>query len=124
MKRSAIKTRGKHARSESKTLRENTPYLAERAGGEWLGWHSLEGTHALGVKCEICSRHLPDVIGFRAHIDERRSEADDNIWNIIIACPDCHNHDKYPDGGLRCGTEEAKRIVRERNEAHGIGREQ
>jgi len=119
LKRSPIKKVGKNARSESKTLHDNTPYFTVRSGGYWLTWDKWP--HSIECCCEICGAFVGDVMYHRAHIDERRSEADDNIWNIIVACAGCHNHDKYPDGGLKCGTEEAKRIVRERNETHGIG---
>ena len=92
-----------------------TPYLASRSGGVWLTWDVWP--HSDGCQCEICGAYIGDVWGHRAHIDERRGPKDDNIWNLIVACNGCHDHDKYPDGGLKCGTEEAKRIVKERNEA-------
>jgi len=117
MRKSPIKRRGKHARG--KKLNDITPYLAERAGGYWLGWHT-NGAHSVGCQCEICGAHIGDVMGNRAHIRERKSEADDTIWNLIIACPGCHNHDDYPDGGLVCGTEAALAIVKQRNAECGI----
>lgn len=91
-------------------MHDITPKLAERAGGFWLSWNVWP--HAVGVHCEICGRALPDVYGFRAHIEERKSEKDDTLENVIVACNDCHDHDKYPDGGLKCGTERAKEIAR------------
>jgi len=118
MRKSPIKHRGKHARG--KELHDITPYLAKRAGGFWLGWNTQEPTHATDVQCEICQCALPDVMGFRAHIRERKSEKDDTIWNLIVACPGCHDHDKYPDGGLACGTEAALAIVKQRNAECGI----
>jgi len=116
MKQTPIKRQGKRSREREKGVDKHTPYLASRAGGVWLGWHT-EGEHAVGVQCEICGAYLQDIMGHRAHIDERRGPKDDNIWNLIVACPNCHDHDKYPDGGLKCGTKEAKRLVAEKNEA-------
>ena len=119
MKRSPIKQLGKN-KHDSPSLRRITPYLAERAGGMWLGWKT-GGQHAMDCQCEICTAYLRDVIGHRAHINERKSEKDDAIENIIIACDACHDHDKYPDGGLACGTAKALEIVAERNDReHGI----
>ncbi len=90
-------------------LHKLTPALCRRAGGRWCGW---TGDQCVGAHCEICGAALLGIIGARAHIHERRSDKDDNMDNLIIACPQCHNHDRFPDGGLACGTEKALQIVR------------
>ena len=96
--------------TRERNLKKITPYLAERSGGMWLGWDT-GGQHAVDCRCEICGAFLWDIIGHRAHINERKGPKDDMIENIIVACDACHDHDKYPDGGLACGTERAKQIA-------------
>ena len=116
MKRTPIKRTGKN-KHDSANLRRITPDLTGRAGGIWLGWKVPRGDpHSCGCQCEICGAYLPDVIGARAHINERKGPQDDTIENIIIACRECHNHDLYPDGGLSIGTERALELVRRKNE--------
>ncbi len=96
-----------------RNLRRITPYLCHRAGGRWCGW---TGERCVGARCEICGRYLPDVVGARAHINERKGDRDDTIENIIVACTDCHDHDAFPDGGLSIGTEKALELVKRKNE--------
>ena len=120
MKRTPIKRTSKN-KHDSANLRRITPDLTGRAGGIWLGFKVPRGDpHSCGCQCEICGAYLPDVIGARAHINERKGPQDDTVENIIIACRECHNHDAFPDGGLRCGTVEALRIVKQRNAECGI----
>jgi len=124
MNRTPMKRRGKGARERTKGMDKHTPYLCERAGGVWLGFKVPKGEpHSDGCQCEICGAYIGDVWGHRAHINERKGPADDNIWNLIVAGPCCHDHDAFSDGGLRCGTAEALRIVKEKNEQMGIRRE-
>jgi len=95
-----------------RNLRKLTPALCRRAGGTWCGW---TGDQCVGAHCEVGGEALPNIIGCRAHINERKSDKDDTLDNLIVACPQCHDHDHFPDGGLICGTEQALRIVQERN---------
>ena len=107
-----MRTKGKHARGAA--LKRITPDLARRAGGRWLTWDAWP--HSVECRCEICGAFVGDVMGHRAHIDERKSEKDDTIENIIVACNECHDHTRFGDGGLVCGTEPAKAIVKALNE--------
>ena len=78
--------------------------------------------HRAFGKCEICGQ-LPNWLGLGgAHIERRdRYGKNDTIENIIIACSGrCHDHTLYRPGGLICGKEKAKEIVRQRNEQYGI----
>jgi len=77
--------------------------------------------HRAFGKCEICGQ-LPNWLGLGgAHIERRdRYGKNDTIDNIIIAGSCCHDHTLYRPGGLICGKEKAKEIVRQRNEQHNI----
>ena len=70
--------------------------------------------------CEICGMS-PDFRGLGgAHIEKRdRKGLNDTIWNIIISCCRCHDHSKYKYG-LKISQEDAKEIVKKRNELYNI----
>ena len=77
--------------------------------------------HRAFGKCEICGQ-AGDWRGLGgAHIERRdRYGKNDTVENILICCGRCHNHTLYRPGGLSCGKEKAKEIVRQKNEQYGI----
>ena len=77
--------------------------------------------HRAFGKCEICGLP-PDWRGLSgAHIERRdRYGKNDTIENLLICCGHCHDHTLYRPGGLICGKEKAKEIVRQKNEQYGI----
>ena len=117
MKRNPIKKVGKNARG--KELRDITPYLCERAGGMWCGWTAP-------VKCNGATCEWPDCCESqgleRAHINGRKSKKDDNVWNLAILCKAHHDElDHGTEKRREYMRETLTKLVRERNEAHGIG---
>jgi hypothetical protein len=114
VKRTRLKAVGRKMQTDARELKRITPYLAERCGGFWISWDVVP--HATGCHCEVCGAAIWDILGARAHIDERSDMGKNTAGNLIVACGTCHDHGKYADGGLACGTVEAKRIVKERNE--------
>jgi hypothetical protein len=99
---------GKVGQRRAKGLRRAAPIVCERAMGRWYGWPP-GGEGCVGSVCEICGR-----AGWwpLAHIDERSQGGDESPENLLNACPHCHDHAKYADGGLACGTARAKQIAR------------
>ena len=73
--------------------------------------------HRAFGKCEICGL-LPDWRGLGgAHIERRdRYGKNDTLENLLICCGRCHDHTLYRPGGLICGKEKAKEIVRQKND--------
>jgi len=88
----------------ARRMKKSAPAVCERAGGWWAGESGCIEAH-----CEICKRGgwwYP-----LAHINEKSQGGDERPENLLNACPSCHDHVKYGDGGLACGTERAKRIA-------------
>ena len=95
---------GKVGLRRIKGLRKAAPIVCERSGGWWAGDEGCIDSH-----CEICGRGGWWKL---AHIDERSQQGGEEPENLLNACPDCHDHVRYGDGGLACGTERAKKIAR------------
>ena len=103
---------------KNRKLRSLNQYFCERAGGVWTGGNWYNG--CVGHQCEICGSYATAInLVEKAHIDKREGKGSNTKENIIIACRECHDHDKWPDGGLVCGKERAREIVREQNDKMG-----
>jgi len=99
-----LRSRGKVALRREKGLKAAAPIVCERSRGWWAG-----KAGCIGSVCEICGRGGWWPL---AHIDERSQGGDEDPTNLLNACPSCHDHVRYSDGGLACGTERAKLIAR------------
>ena len=95
---------GKVGQRRAKGLKKAAPIVCERAGGWWAGGES----GCIGAHCEVCGRAGWYQL---AHVDERSQGGDESPENLLNACPTCHDHTRFGDGGLACGTEKAKEIA-------------
>ena len=89
----------------SRRMKKSAPIVCERAMGWWAG-----DSGCIGSACEVCGRGgwwYP-----LAHITEKSQGGGEEPENLLNACyPGCHDHVRYGDGGLACGTERAKQIA-------------
>jgi len=110
VKRTRLKPIGKVGRETAKSMKDETPYLCRRAGGEWCGW---TGERCVGAKCEYCGAYADDFTQ-RAHAIGRGRQGVDDRTNMAVLCLTCHtdlDNERVP--GMR---ERLLAIVKERNE--------